>query len=192
MKRVKITVNSFSQEKEGVNKIPRKKAEVIVKYIYRLLKNKAKRFEVVGSYRRGKKILGDLEFLASKDLSTNKILKTLEKSKLIEIEEVLRHGSQILSLIVTYAGKKVKAPFIKMEFYISPIQSWGAALLMWTGPASFNIYMRSKALFKKWKLNEKGLFDARGKRIAGKTEKEIFEKLGIPYMTPEEREKRFK
>lgn len=47
--------------------------------------------------------------------------------------------------------------------------------------------MVEKISYKKgWKLNEYGLFE-RNKKIAGKTEAEIYDKLGLSYIEPEDR-----
>jgi DNA polymerase (family 10) len=48
--------------------------------------------------------------------------------------------------------------------------------------------MRELAIKKGWKLNEYGLFDEKGKKIAGRTEEEIYEKLGLEWIPPELRE----
>ena len=48
--------------------------------------------------------------------------------------------------------------------------------------------MRQRAIQYGLKLNEYGLFDAKDKSVAGVTEEEIFEKLGLPYVPPVLRE----
>jgi DNA polymerase (family 10) len=68
-------------------------------------------------------------------------------------------------------------------------QSYGAALLYFTGSKAHNIALRSIAIAHKWKLNEYGLFSGR-RRIAGASEEEIYQKLGLSYIPPEMREDR--
>ena len=63
----------------------------------------------------------------------------------------------------------------------------GAYYLYFTGPKAFNISMRGLAKKKGMLLNEKGLFKGK-KCVASETEEEIFEALGLEYMSPEERE----
>jgi DNA polymerase (family 10) len=57
-----------------------------------------------------------------------------------------------------------------------------------TGSKAHNIRMRERAIKMGLKLNEYGLFDSNDKSIAGITEQEIFEKLGLPYIPPVLRE----
>jgi DNA polymerase (family 10) len=58
-------------------------------------------------------------------------------------------------------------------------KSFGAALQYFTGDKSHNIKVRSIAIDKGYKLNEYGLFNKGGKSVAGKTEDEIYKKLGM-------------
>jgi DNA polymerase (family 10) len=70
-----------------------------------------------------------------------------------------------------------------------PDPSYGAALLYFTGSKAHNIALRGIANRHKWKLNEYGLFSGK-RRIAGATEEEVYEKLGLAYIPPEMREDR--
>jgi len=66
-------------------------------------------------------------------------------------------------------------------------KSYGAALSYFTGSKDHNVALREIALKKGYKLNEYGLFKGK-KQIAGETEEEIYEKLGLDYIEPEMRE----
>ena len=69
---------------------------------------------------------------------------------------------------------------------VSP-ESFGAALLYFTGSKAHNVALRRIAIKKGWKLNEYGLFD--GKRVvAGRTEEDVYEALGLAFIPPEMRE----
>ena len=57
-------------------------------------------------------------------------------------------------------------------------------MLYFTGDKTHNIWLRKIAIKKGLKLNEYGLFSG-DKSIAGKTEKEIYDKLGVKYISPE-------
>jgi DNA polymerase (family 10) len=70
-----------------------------------------------------------------------------------------------------------------------PEQSYGAALLYFTGSKAHNIALRGLANEHGWKLNEYGLFSGK-RRIAGATEEEIYKKLGLAFIPPELREDR--
>ncbi len=66
-------------------------------------------------------------------------------------------------------------------------ESFGSALHYLTGSKAHNIRIRSIAQDKGLKVNEYGIFKGK-RRIAGKTEEEIFSSLGLPYIPPEMRE----
>lgn len=63
---------------------------------------------------------------------------------------------------------------------------WGAALMHFTGPAKLNIKQRAVAKSCGMMLNEKGMWED-GERIAGKTEQDVYEVLGLEYLAPKER-----
>src|SRR6184192_2834572 len=67
--------------------------------------------------------------------------------------------------------------------------AYGAALLYFTGSKAHNIELRKIAQEKSYKLNEYGLFKGT-RRAAGKTEEEIYAKLGLDWIAPELREAR--
>jgi DNA polymerase (family 10) len=70
-----------------------------------------------------------------------------------------------------------------------PEQSYGAALLYFTGSKAHNIALRALANEHGWKLNEYGLFAGK-RRIAGVSEEDVYRKLGLPFIAPELREDR--
>jgi len=68
-------------------------------------------------------------------------------------------------------------------------EAFGAALQYFTGSKEHNIATRRIAIEKGWKLSEYGLFEEKsGRRIAGKSEEEIYRRLGLAYIEPELRE----
>jgi DNA polymerase (family 10) len=66
-------------------------------------------------------------------------------------------------------------------------ESFGAASHYFTGSKAHNIRIRSLGQDKGLKINEYGVFK-KGKRIAGKTEEEVFKSVDLPYIPPELRE----
>jgi DNA polymerase (family X) len=76
---------------------------------------------------------------------------------------------------------------IDVDLRVVPAKSFGAAMNYFTGSKAHNVSLRRRALEKKLKLNEYGVF--RGdKAIAGATEEEVYAALGLPYIPPELRE----
>ena len=96
--------------------------------------------------------------------------------------QVLEKGSKRTSLKLT-DGVQVDVRLFAKEEY-------GAAMMYFTGSKDHNIALRNLAIQKGWKLNEYGLFSKDGARLAGKSEDEIYEKLGMDYIPPELRENR--
>jgi DNA polymerase (family 10) len=78
---------------------------------------------------------------------------------------------------------------LQVDIRAVPEQSYGAALLYFTGSKSQNIALRSLANERGWKLNEYGLFAGK-RRIAGASETEVYQKLGLAFIEPELREDR--
>ncbi len=77
---------------------------------------------------------------------------------------------------------------VKVELYYTTLDEWGAELLAYSGIKGSNIGLRMVAKRKGFKLTQHGLFDRKsGKKIASKTEREIYEALGRPYKEPEGR-----
>ena len=76
---------------------------------------------------------------------------------------------------------------IQVDVEVVLEESFGAALLFATGSKTFNIQTRALARAKGMKLNRYGLFFG-DERIAGEREGDIFAKLGLKWIPPEERE----
>lgn len=129
-----------------------------------------------GSLRRMKEVVGDVDILISAK-KTERIMKAFTSFK--DISKVLGVGD-------TKSSIKLKEGF-DVDLRIVDKNSFGAALQYFTGSKNHNIRVRKLAVKKGYKLNEYGLFK-NGKRVAGKTEKEIYNKLGLNFIPPELRE----
>ena len=85
---------------------------------------------------------------------------------------------KILGYILPLAERMEK------ELRVVPDDSFGAAIQYFTGDKEHNIVVRKMAIKKGLMLNEYGIW--RGKKlIASRTEEDVYEKLGLPYMDPE-------
>lgn len=135
------------------------------------------RVEPAGSLRRGKETVGDLDILA---ISARPEEAARAFCTLPEVEEVLAQGPK-RSSVRLHGG-------LQADLRIVPEESFGAALQYFTGSKAHNIRLRERAVARGWKLNEYGLFDAEDRRIAGRTEEEIYQALGLAWIPPELRE----
>ena len=129
---------------------------------------------MAGSLRRGKSTVGDLDLLST-DARAAEALRGCPGAA-----QVLESGPKRTSVKLE-DGVQVDLRRFSGEEY-------GAAMVYFTGSKDHDIALRNLAIEKGWKLNEYGLFDRAGKRLAGRTEREIYQTLGLDYIPPELRE----
>lgn len=132
-----------------------------------------------GSLRRMKETIGDIDILVA-SRQPEAVIETF--THLPIVQEVLARGVTRPS-ILTRAN-------VQVDLRVIAPNEYGAALQYFTGSKAHNIALRSLVIEKGWKLSEYGLFDKRGQRIAGQTEQEIYQALGMDWMPPEIRENR--
>ena len=136
-------------------------------------------FDNVGSIRRGADTSGDIDILATG--SDPHVMSTFTLYKLVE--RVLGQG-ETKSSVRLWGG-------IQADLRLVPADSRGAAMQYFTGSKSHNIALRDRAIARGFKLNEYGLFRIDdGSLVAGRTEAEIYEALGLAEIPPELREGR--
>ncbi len=133
---------------------------------------------VAGSFRRKKETVGDLDILATAEDFSEVIRHFVKYPK---IKEVVSAGST-RSTVILQNDLQVDLRSVEDE-------SYGSALNYFTGSKAHNIELRKIAIELGYKLNEYGLFQG-SERIAGKTEEEVYEALGLCYIEPELRENR--
>ena len=132
-----------------------------------------------GSLRRGKEIVGDLDLLVTGPGAALAIDKFVEHPK---AHEVLGKGPNKASIKFGLEGLQVDLRALASE-------SYGAALLYFTGSKDHNIVLRSRAQKQGLTLNEYGLAQvADEKVVASATEEEIYGHLGLDWIAPELRE----
>src|SRR3989344_71390 len=131
---------------------------------------------IAGSYRRWKETVGDLDMLV---VSKKPEIVMDYFVKQPEVARILAKG-KTKSSVTLQNGMDV-------DIRVVEAKSYGAALAYFTGSKEHNVAMRIIAQKKGWKLNEYGLFSGT-RQIAGKTEEEIYKKLGLTYVEPEMRE----
>ena len=141
------------------------------KKIINYLKPYSKKIQVVGSIRRKEPNPIDIDIVL--------IPKNKEK-----LEEFLKKKGKYLQGGEHESTWKIER--IKVELYYTIPEEWGAALLAYSSKTGSGIGLRMVAKRKGFKLNNHGLFKSK-KRIAGKTEREIYKALGRPWKKPENR-----
>jgi len=133
---------------------------------------------IAGSLRRMRETIKDIDILTISDDTENTVK---EFTKLSFVKEVLASGSTKGS-IITKDG-------IQVDLRVVGPESYGAALLYFSGSKAHNVKLRTIASKNGLKINEYGIFKGE-KKIAGETEREMYGTLGLPLIPPELREDR--
>ena len=138
-----------------------------------------------GSLRRGKETIGDLDLLVTlaDGYTSQKQIDALAKH-ILEfpgIDQTLAHGENKVSFTLG-DGMQVDVRMLEKE-------NFGAALLYFTGSKEHNVALRGRANEMGYTLNEYSLATLKDeKRVAGRTEEEIYSKLKLDFVPPELRE----
>ena len=153
----------------------------------------ARRVEHAGSLRRGRDTIGDVDVLASADDPAALRDAFLQHTA---VEKILAKGDAKCSVRLTQGGVAIQA-----DLRLVDDEHYGAALMYFTGSKEHNVRMRERAIARGMTLNEYGLFDEppdadrgtppqdRGVTPrAARTEHDIYESLGLPFIPPELRE----
>ena len=145
-------------------------AEAVVKR----LSPYCKKIAVAGSVRRKKPWVNDIDLV----LIPNDLWDF--HNELMKLGSLKMSGKKILRVMV---GS------IQIDIYVASEETWATLLLIRTGSAENNIRLASLAKKRGWHLaaSGDGLFNERGERIAGDTERSIYDALDVPWQEPEER-----
>lgn len=155
----------------------------------------AMKVEAAGSFRRREETIGDLDFLAvSKE--PKKLISYFVRHP--RTKKILGEGDTKGSVILE--GDQ------QIDLRVVGADEWGAALQYFTGSKEHNVHVRTLIHDKGLMINEYGVFKIpkkkaspskleeksesgrrRGKKIAGKSEEEVYKSMGMQYIPPEMR-----
>ncbi|HMB40858.1 MAG TPA: DNA polymerase/3'-5' exonuclease PolX [Balneolaceae bacterium] len=136
--------------------------------------------EIAGSYRRHKETVGDLDILATGD-DVEAIADHFVNYE--DVEEVIKKGEKRTSVHLKSG--------LQVDLAVLPKESFGAALIYFTGSKEHGIHLRERAQKNDLKVNEYGIFrEGEDEPIAGETEEEMYEALDLKWVPPEMRENR--
>jgi DNA polymerase (family X) len=136
------------------------------------------RVEIAGSIRRRRETVGDADLLAVARRA-GPVIEAF--AALPQVARVIGKGDTKCSVTVDDG--------LQVDLRVVPEASFGAALLYFTGSKAHNVALRQLAIKRGLKLNEYGLF--RGtRRLAGRSEAEVYGRLGLASIPPELREDR--
>src|SRR5947208_1734022 len=139
-----------------------------------------RRADHAGSLRRMAETIGDVDLLVASE-TPGPVMDAF--TGFDDVGQILARG-ETKSSVVTHSGLQVDLRVIRKE-------AWGAALIYFTGSKPHNVRIREMAVRKGLKLNEYGLFHAEtDELIAAETERDVYERLGLPFIEPTLREDR--
>ncbi|MBI2652037.1 DNA polymerase/3'-5' exonuclease PolX [Candidatus Woesearchaeota archaeon] len=151
-------------------------AEEVVRMLETL--KEVTKVSIAGSTRRMKETIGDIDILAT----------SKAPAKVIDFFTKMPNVADVLAKGHTKSSIRLKEG-IQVDLRVLDDNIFGAALLYFTGNKEHNIILRRIAIEKGLKLSEYGLFNNKSnKRVAGRTEEEVYKKLGLDYIEPEMRE----
>jgi DNA polymerase (family 10) len=131
---------------------------------------------VAGSFRRMKETVGDLDILAA----ASEPQRVMDRfARYPEVKKLLASGGTRASAVLACG--------IQVDLRVVAPESFGAALVYFTGSKAHNIALRRLAQELGLKINEYGVFRGR-ERIAGETEASVYAAAGLPCIAPELRE----
>ncbi len=132
-----------------------------------------------GSLRRGRETVGDLDLLVTGPNAAAALERFIGYPR---VDEVLGRGEN-------KASAKVGREGLQVDVRALPPESFGAAMQYFTGSKDHNVAIRTRAVKMGLKLSEYGLYRIEDEaRIAGETEAQIYEALGLRWIPPELRE----
>ena len=150
------------------------------------------RIEVVGSYRRRRETIGDVDLLVQADLPAPDVMERFTTFGSVERVDL---AGETRGAVVLRSG-------LEVDLRVIPPRSFGAALHYFTGSMEHNVAVRQIALRQGLRVNEWGVFrlpegvdpeevgKEDGERLAGDTEESVFEAVGLPWIAPVIRENR--
>jgi DNA polymerase (family 10) len=136
-----------------------------------------------GSLRRGRDTVGDLDILATGPACAEDCVGAA-------VEYVANYPA--LNTLLAKGQNKVSFRLrsgLQVDVRLLPVGSYGAALQYFTGSKMHNVSIRQRALKRGYTLSEYALALVEdGSFVAGATEEEIYEALGLDWIPPELRE----
>ena len=171
-------LRGLGEDKAHIARTPFAEAEAYIRPMIEMLRSmpEARQLEVTGSFRRRQETVGDIDILVA---STHPAAVADAFVRYSDVRKVLARGDTKCSVVLRCG--------MQVDLRIVPPSSYGAALHYFTGSKPHNIAIRLLGVKRHLKINEYGVF--RGTRqIGGRTEKEIFQAVGLPWIPPELRE----
>ena len=137
-----------------------------------------KEVSLAGSLRRMRDTIGDIDLVATSS-KPERVMETFVA--LPRVKQVLAKGPTRSSVLLDSG--------VQADVRVVDPASFGAALQYFTGSKDHNVKVRERAVRMGLKINEYGVFRVKDdKRLAGRTEEDVYKAVGLPWIPPEIRE----
>ena len=151
------------------------------------------KFEIAGSYRRGKEESGDIDIIiTSRKNDISVFTSFVDELKKQNIFVSFLSDGPVKKRVIGKLNEKSRAR--RIDLLYSPPEEYAFSILYFTGSKDFNTAMRTHALSNGLTLNEHGFSKMENKKKGEKvltpifnTEKDIFDYLNLEFKEPHER-----
>ena len=152
----------------------------------------AERVELAGSLRRRRETIGDVDILVQREGDGTPVVEHF----------VAFEGAARAEAAGPTKGSVVLHSGLQVDLRVVPPDSFGAALVYFTGSKDHNVAIRTRAVREGLRVNEWGVYRVpegadpaslgkdEGERIAGESEESVYESLGMRWVAPTLRENR--
>ena len=148
--------------------------------------------EIAGSIRRRRGVVNDVDIvvLPKPQVVVGAPDSWLNIVKVVRSEfgaVTVKQGPKLASFNIPVLCQK--GGYVQVDLYRAEPETWGILLLVRTGSKEHNVKLCNLAISRGLRLKYSvGLTDQRGLVVAGRTEEEVFAALGLPFISPGERE----
>lgn len=167
------------------------KARAIAERLKDLLEPACEKVAIAGSIRRQKPEVKDIELLAVPKYFAGGDMLDAKIQTLIQLEVLGYHLNKL--------GRRIYGPQNKfmvhlpsgmaVDIFSTNEERWPVALVVRTGGKSSNIQIATAALRKGWRWHAYGSgFTTPSGEVACRSERDVFEFVGLPYLEPWERQ----
>jgi DNA polymerase (family 10) len=193
-KSAQTILRAIDEHRRHVGRFLRDEVEQLLAGVLNHMKSApgVERLEIAGSLRRRKDTIGDVDLLAQCEGDGTAVVDHF----------VSFPGADRVEAAGGTKGNIVLRSGLSIDLRVIPSRSFGAALQYFSGSKEHNVAMRTRAVRKRLRVNEWGVFripegvdpEALGKedgeRVAGDSEEGVYAALGMEWVPPELRENR--
>ncbi|MGD2121671.1 MAG: DNA polymerase/3'-5' exonuclease PolX [Gemmatimonadota bacterium] len=144
------------------------------------------RIEVAGSYRRRRETVGDIDALVLCEKDPEVVMKAFRSYP----------GAVRVEAAGETKGRIVLRSGLPVDLRILSEESYGSALHYFSGSKEHNVAIRTLGVRRGLRINEYGVFrgeesdSSGGERLGGENEEDVFNAVGLPWISPLLRENR--